>query len=603
MGDFSLSNSELNDILAKVDIVKIIGSYISLTQKGRNFLGLCPFHNDTNPSMSVSPEKRIYKCFVCGAGGNAFTFVMDYEKVPFLKAVKTVCDISGIEVPKLNKLASETKNIKDDEKRQYLLLDAIQTYYAFQLKVSAGEQALNYLKNRHINEEIIKRFQIGFSLPDGKLLVNYLTSKGFTIDEILKSGIATYLNGEAFDMMRGRVTFAIKDHDAQIVAFSGRRFDEIKEQKYINSQETTVFHKSKILYNFAEASSSARKNGFIFIVEGFMDVIALYKAGIENVVATMGTAITSEHVMELLNLRAELRLLFDNDRAGKVATLRALDIIENSKVKAKIVRPFKQAKDSDEFLNKQGADKLVEAINDLIEPFDYRLDFLKENLNLENHEDRKKFVNDAIKHLITLRPSTYDLDYYIRKISEISGFSRQLVQKTYQNSTNLVDKPQFVSRFQKNNQIVHINRYEKAQRQIIHKMLENPLVISQFQAADVYMYDEVYRRLCAYIIDDYNRNGTVNFDYIMTQISPDLRKFLIEITEEIIEPVDIENLFDTLKLGKTGEMEITTLREKMLQTSDPVIQAKIATEMLKNKLVLEKQTKERIEKDRGGKNK
>jgi hypothetical protein len=146
-----------------------------------------------------------------------------------------------------------------------------------------------------------------------------------------------------------------------------------------------------------------------------------------------------------------------------------------------------------------------------------------------------------------------------------------------------------------------MDRYEKAQRQIIHKMLVNPLVISQFQAADVYMYDEVYRRLCAYIIDDYNRNGTVNLDFVMTQMPSELRKFLFEITDEIIEPVDVDNLFDTLKLGKTGEMEISTLKERMMQTSDPSLQAKISTEKLKNKMALEKQTKERIEKDRGGK--
>lgn len=600
MKDYSLDFNELNEVLRKVDIVKVIGSYITLTQKGRNYVGLCPFHDDNNPSLSISPEKRIYKCFVCGAGGNAITFVQDYEKIPFMKAVQTVGAITGLDMPFLKNYQISQPQENDEEKRLYPLLESIHSFYSFQLKVSAGDSAIKYLTKRNITEEIIKKFQIGFSLPDGKLLINYLVSRGFTIDEILKSGIATYTDGQAFDMMRERITFAIANHFGKIVAFSGRRFDDGKEQKYINSQDTPLFHKSKILYNFAQASLDARKKGYIYIVEGFMDVIALYRAGVENVVAVMGTALTSEHIQELAKLKSELRILFDSDRAGQIATLRALDLLENKSVKVKVVNPLLGAKDCDEYLEKNGADALNHSIQQLIDPFDYRLNFLKETLNLSNHDDRKQFVNDSIKHLANLNKSKLDEEYYIKKISEISGFSVQLVQNNYYNSIKLVDNKLITSSFQKKQQITNINRYEKAQRQIINKMIVDPLVIGQYQTSGVYMYDLLYRRICAYILDDFNRNGKVGLANIMTSMPTDLRSELLDIADDVIEPVATEVLFDTLRSGLTTKLEIQSLHEKMLETSDPRSQALIAIELVKQKQKYSQEVKERIEKDREG---
>lgn len=601
MNDRSFDFNELNEVLRKVDIVKVVGSYITLTQKGRNYMGICPFHNDTNPSLSVSPEKRIYKCFVCGAGGNAVTFVQDYEKIPFVKALQAINKITGIDMPFIKGHSKGTSDISEEERRLFNLSESVNSFYEFQLKVDAGKKALDYLNKRHITEDIMKKFHIGYALPDGKLLINYLTSKGFTLDEILKSGIATYVDGEAFDMLRGRITFAITNHFGKIVAYSGRRFDEIKEQKYINSQETKLFHKSSILYNYANASLETRKKGHVYIVEGFMDVIALHRSGIENAIATMGTALTSEHIKELIKLKAEVRILFDSDRAGKIATLRALDLIENKNIKTKIVKPFEQAKDCDEYLEKNGSESLTEALQQLIEPFDYRLDFLKESLNLSNHEDRKQFVNEAVKHLQNMNISKFDEEYYIKKISEISSFSKELVQKNYRDSTKLVDNPVVRARFKQRKQIPNIDRYEKAQRQIINKMIYDPLVISQFQACEIYMYGEVYRRICSYIVDDFYRNGKVSLDLIMTQMPAELRAQLIEISDEMSESIDVEVLFETLQSGLTKKLEIQSLKEKMLETADPRQQAKIAIELLQNKQSYDKAIKERIEKDRGGK--
>ncbi len=600
MSNYLLSNEELDDILRKVDIVKVVGNYITLTQKGRNYLGICPFHNDSNPSLTISPEKRIYKCFVCGAGGNAFTFVSDYEKIPFIKAVKTVCAISGIDIPKLNQFEYKETMVTDEEQRLLDLVEAVNAFYRFQLKVVQGEKALNYIRKRQIDDELIERFHLGFALDDGKVLTNYLTSKGFTIDEMVKAGIVSYIDGQAYDMMRGRITFAIKNHAGKFVGYSGRRFDEIKEQKYINTSDTKIFHKSKILYNYSDAALAARKNGYIYIVEGFMDAIALYRSGIDSVVATMGTALTSEHITEIEKLKCEIRFLFDNDRAGKIATLKAIDLVEDKRLKVKVVSGFSEAKDCDELLNRFGKEKLIEAVNQLVEPLDYRLQFMQDNLNLSNHEDRKKFVIDAIKHLNNMPKSSYDEEYYIKKISDISGFSKELIKRDYRSDNQSIQSIAIQNKLRQKTQVNSINRYEKAQRQIIRKMLHDPLIIARYQSDELYMYDDICRRICSYIIDDFNRKGSVSMDSLMTMMPMELRAALTDIENDIEEPIAVDNLFDTIKKGLSSKLEIVDLKEKMMNVSDPKEQAKIAAALVKNKQKYDTETRRRIGENKEG---
>lgn len=590
--------NELNEFLTKVDIVKVVGNYLNLTQKGRNYVGLCPFHDDTNPSLSVSPEKRIYKCFVCGAGGNSITFVQDYEKMPFMQALQKVSQISGLKPAFLDKVPTKTFDVSSQDKKLFTIMDNAMNYYKFQLKVDAGKEALKYLTDRSITQDIIEKNQLGYALKDGKMTINFLTSKGATIDDILDSGLALYVDGEAYDMMRDRIIFPIMNHDGKVVAYSGRRIDNVDDQKYINSHESPIFQKSKILYNYHNASLEAKRKGHIYVLEGFFDVIALQKAGINNCVATMGTALTYEHLNELAKLKCEVRFLFDNDKAGINATLKTLDLVGKRNLKIKIVAKLADdAKDCDEFLQKYGIDKLKERLEVLIYPLEYQLEYLGKVLNLNNHEDRKKYAETAVKYLNDSNPSSYDLEYYINMISQKVGFSKELIRKNYNANLKQSDDLRVVSeKLQQKQQIRAITRYEKAQRQLIKRMIEEPLVVSRFQNENIFMYDEVYRRVCSYILEDFNTRGSVSLDLIITKMPSDLIKELLDIIDEIKEPVTVDVLFDTLKFGFRTKLEIEQLKEKMLESLDPIEQAKIAQEIVNSKKGYSEELKRRMEK-------
>ena len=289
-------------------------------------MGVCPFHDDTNPSMSVSPDKQIYKCFSCGASGNVFTFVKEIDNLEFIPAVKKAADIVGLKLTIFDQYKDKSSLSSKDEPI-YKVLEEINRYYKYLIKVGDGEAALNYLKSRQIDEKIIEQFSIGYCLDDAARSIKFLKSKGYDLDHVITSGIGLERNGEIYDRMSGRITFAITDEYNRVIGFSGRRLNENLEQKYLNSPETVLFHKSKILYNFYHGEKTARRAGHIYIVEGFMDVIALHRVGIENAVATMGTAMTSDHASLLSKINLEVRLLLDSDEAGQTATFKALEVL------------------------------------------------------------------------------------------------------------------------------------------------------------------------------------------------------------------------------------------------------------------------------------
>lgn len=371
-----MQNKNLNELLkiidTKVNIANIVGDYISLEKKGQNYVGLCPFHSDSNPSMSVSESKGIFKCFSCGAGGNVINFVQNFEGISFIEAIKTICNKEDIDYkPFINE---QVIKINPDLIKAWAINNDAYNFFKYTLD-NSEQKIKNYLNKRDITKKVIENFKIGFS-GNGKTLSNFLISKGYSEDEIIKYGLAKRKNDTTLiDYFINRIMFSIEDINGNIIGFSGRVIDnDDKYVKYLNSPETISFKKSNVLYNIANAKGTSSLKKELIIVEGFMDVIALYKADIVNVVGTMGTALTREHIKMISTITKNINLAFDNDVAGINATINNGKKLIEEKFNVSIIE-VSEEKDFDD-LYKLGIDKILNTIKER-KPF---IDYYKERI-------------------------------------------------------------------------------------------------------------------------------------------------------------------------------------------------------------------------------
>ena len=385
----AISNDELTKIRNSVNIVDIIGENINLEKKGKNYFGICPFHDDHNPSMSVSPEKQIYTCFVCGASGNVFTFVKDYLNISFMEAVNRVANISGITL-------SEKVNIVKKYEKEYKIYDLAVKFYKNNLKSEVGKKALEYLKSRNINENIINEFDIGVSLSDNSLY-KLLNSKKYDDNILINLGLCNDGN-TPYDIFRNRIMFPIHDEAGNPVAFSARIYDGGVDSKYINTKETYIFKKGEILFNYHRASNETKKAKSVILCEGQMDAIRIYSSGIKNVIATMGTALTNKHINLIKRLNVKVILNMDSDSAGIKASLANGEYLRKNNIEVSVIK-LEGAKDPDEYINKYGVEAYKDVINHAISFFDFKLSCFKDNKNLNNPDELSEYINSVIKEL------------------------------------------------------------------------------------------------------------------------------------------------------------------------------------------------------------
>ena len=502
---------DYNQIRLNADIVKVISSYIPLKRSGKNFVGVCPFHDDTSPSMFVSPDKQIYKCFACGASGNVFTFVQNYENIEFKQAVKKVCDLTG---QKVEGLSNEVfKKFVDPEKEVlYKIFEDLTKYYMYLLHSTEGKDALDYLRKRGIDDSIIEEFQIGYSPADSRASIKYLQNKGYKNDDIIKAGIGAFRNGEVFDMYSNRVTFPLCDSYGRVIGYSARKIsNDPNEAKYRNTNETPLFHKSDVLYHYHKADKTARKDGFVYVLEGFMDVIALYRIGIKSAVAIMGTALTQEHIKLLKKLNCEIRMSLDGDLPGQMATYKNLQLFKDLHKKVKVVNKNVDSKDADEILSTQGGEALYNSLQDLSSPLDFTIKYLQGNFNLNNYDDKQGFINTIKDVFLAFNLDDLSFDYYSKQISNITGFSINLVQDILRNKSSNKN-PTFTRKRQEvaiNNYEIKLNKYEKIEKIYLQYMLKDNKYINVFNEDIGFMQNQAYRRILAIINDYYRRDGRV----------------------------------------------------------------------------------------------
>lgn len=389
-----IEEKEINEIRQNADIVEIISSYMPLTQKGKNYFGVCPFHDDHHPSMVVSPEKQIFNCFTCKTGGNVFNFVMKYENVNYGEAIKIVADKIGMSLS-INKF-SYGNNKKYQQ--EFDMMKLVKNFYVNNLNTSLGLNAKKYLMNRGFNEEIISIFNIGFSLNDNHSLSQFLESNKIEINEMDKLGLINKSGIDIYDVFVNRIMIPLCDGDGNVVGFTGRIFNNEDSAKYLNTKETIIFKKSNLLFNYYLAKNEIRNCKKVIIVEGNMDAIKMYASGIKNVIALMGTALTREQIAMIKKFRCPVILMLDNDDAGYEATIKNGDLLSQNGMSVDVVR-LNGAKDPDEYLEKLGVDALKEAINHPIKYLDFKINDAKRDLNLNSPEELSTFVKKIISFL------------------------------------------------------------------------------------------------------------------------------------------------------------------------------------------------------------
>ena len=500
----NISYEEIINIQRKTNIVDIIKDYVPLAQKGKNYFGICPFHDDHNPSMSVSEEKQMYKCFVCGNSGNVYNFIMEYEKVSFIEAVKIVAEKIGIIID-VNNINKEVDNKYSN---LYDIYDISYKFYQNNLNTAYGKEAKKYLLDRNIDENIIRQFNIGLSLSNSELY-NVLKKKGFSDNDILSSCVALEKNGKIYDLYKNRIMFPLYDLQGKVVGFSGRIYTKSDESKYINTKETKIFKKGELLYNYHVAKKIARSEKNIIVVEGFMDVIRLSTIGINNVVATMGTAVTKHQAELIKKLALNIILMFDGDKAGEKATESYIQQFGQDDSNIKVVR-LEDNLDPDEYILKNGKDKMIEHLSHPISIYDFKLSVYQKDIDFSNSKDVSNYINIMVNEINKIDDDIVR-NLEIKKLSKLTSVDENIIISKI--------KPNNNKRIQINNikpKNIKTTKYEKASRYILHHMINDNNAILYYYNNLSYLPFDNERKLANEIVKFYKKYDSFNLnDFII----------------------------------------------------------------------------------------
>ena len=567
------SDEVINDVRQSNDIVDVISQYVHLKRSGRNFFGLCPFHNEKSPSFSVSPDKQIFHCFGCGVGGNVFSFITQIEGINFVEAVQMLAERANIQLPTLQDNGDSQR--EELKAKVYKVNEFTAEFYHQNLYKPQAKIAQEYVKKRQLSNETLKSFKIGFS---GKFdeLYQELKKQGFGEREILESGLVNKNErGQYIDRYRNRLMFPICDARGKVIAFGGRVLDDSKP-KYINSPENVVYSKGRNLFGLNVAKKGDLKR--ILIVEGYMDVISLHQRGITNVVAPLGTALTEQQGWLLRKNSEQIILSFDSDEAGLKAKLRALEILQNMGCDLRILQ-MEGAKDPDEYIIKYGNARFNNLVDKALSIIEFQVKILKKDLNLENTNDKIKFLNEIAK-LISNVNNTIEREVYIEKIAKEYDISKEAIyaevnKLTYKNvkTENVLEKPKPV--------VTHIKREEKVISEAV-KRRENT-VIALLLMGDLNIFeilrqnikvenfqDEVNKKIAQKLYEEFEK-GNSNINAIIYNLEQYEQNQITMIMSEDYEITDIEKAIDDVvqayereKLN-TRKFEILDLLDKNLE--------------------------------------
>ena len=507
----------VEEVRMKNDIVDVVSGYVRLQKKGANHWGCCPFHNEKTPSFSVHGGKQMYHCFGCGAGGNVFTFIMNYENYTFPEAIKMLADRAGVNLPELE--YDEAMKARESKRARLLEINKeAAKYFYYQLRTPHGETGYNYLKRRALSEETMRKFGLGYSGKSGASLVQYLKQKGFDDELIKEAGLATY--SEKYGMTSqffNRVMYPISDVHGKVIGFGGRVMGDA-EPKYLNSPETPVFDKRRNLYGLQFARTA--KSGNIILCEGYMDVIAMHQAGFTQAVASLGTAFTAEQANLLRRYTENVLLAYDSDGAGTKAALRAIGILKEAGLTGKVIN-MKPYKDPDEFMKAEGKEAFEERIRQAENSFFFEIRILSQNYDLKDPESKTKFHKEIAKKLCDFSVEV-ERENYIEAIAEKYNIGFENLRKlvnSYAGQTGLakpIERPK--SGIQQKN--TPQENVKKSQRLLITWITDEPEVYAKIQryitAED--FTEDLYRKVASRLFEDLSK-GTYNPAAIISMFS------------------------------------------------------------------------------------
>lgn len=569
-----IDQSVINEIKDKTDILDLVSEYVKLEKRGRNYIGLCPFHDEKTPSFTVSEDKQICHCFGCKKGGNVFQFTQEIKDIPFVEAVKELGERVNIKVDVGQTQNNQQSQMASDDLKMIEMHELIQDYYHYALmKTVEGEEALNYLRQRGFTDELIKQRQIGFAPDSSHFCHDFLEKKGYDIELAYEAGLLSRNedNFSYYDRFRNRIMFPLKNAQGRIVGYSGRTYTN-QEPKYLNSPETPIFQKRRLLYNLDKARKSIRQNDEIILLEGFMDVIKSDYAGLKQVVASMGTQLSQEHMTFLKKLTNNITLMFDGDYAGKEATLKTGQTLLQQGLNVYVIQ-LPSGMDPDEYIGKYGNDAFLNFVAKDKKAFVlFKVESHQDEINNNDLAYERHFREAA--HDISQVRSTILRNKLIQDIANVFNMSPETVHhEVGENNTPQATPPDYGFTPQSGSPLFNkLNRHEKAERALLkHFMKDKDTFINYYQKISVEDFTNKYFKSIFNVLHDYfSEHDNYSISDVMQYIDTnELREAFIELEQYSLNDEPYENEIEDyiLIINNNEDESIESLNHKLREAS------------------------------------
>lgn len=575
-----IADETIDQIRQATDIVDIISEYVQLKKQGRNYLGLCPFHHENSPSFSVSPDKQVYHCFGCGAGGNVFSFLMEIEGLPFLEAAVKLADKADVDLGNSILTENKPKSVPQHIKQ---MIDAhnllTKFYHHLLVNTKEGQKALEYLLERGFSKESISKFQIGYALDSWEFDYKFLLSKKFSPELMEKAGLIIKRDGDDsyFDRFRDRIMFPIVNRHHDTIAFSGRTLGS-EQPKYLNSPETAIFNKSKVLYNYNLARPTMRKHQHAVLFEGFADVIAADRSGIENGVATMGTSLTDEHISMIKKDVQSITICYDSDSAGIEAAYRAGNMLHKANCQVKVaVMP--KGMDPDDYVKTYGEERFRnDCIGASLTFMGFKMLYFRKGKNLQVEGDRLLYIEEVVKEISYLE-SAVEKDLYLRQLADEFNLSLEALKEQEKlhsrkeaHSVRKEEKEPFPKLAMVPKYVEKVKpAYQNAERHLIAHMLRSADVtykVQELLQGNTFNIDE-HQAIITYLYGFYEMNHTPDLNRFLNYVDDEnLRRIIVEIDmTQINDDITHQELMDYINQVLKYKKELK-IKEKLAELKD-----------------------------------
>lgn len=572
----------IDEVTSKTNIVDVLSKYVQLKKAGKNFVGLCPFHEERTPSFTVTEEKQFFHCFSCGRGGNVYKFIMEMESKSFPEAVIEVAKMGNIPIP--DSYQTENTSYQNSDSRTLLKMyeETAKLYNHILVKTENGSKALKYLNQRDIDNNLIETFKLGYAPSNSDLLLQFFRDRSISEDILKKSGLfAENQDGQLFDRFRDRMMVPITDEAGNIVAFSGRILDkEASTAKYLNSPETEIFSKSKVLFNLSNAKRSIRDNQNVILFEGFMDVLSAYKSGVTNGVASMGTSLTDQQLYTLSRLTNQINICYDGDDPGVEATYRALTQLNDERFTYGVISVPDQ-KDPDEYIRSEGSDKFSNLVKNGVQtPISFILNYFRRHYNLNNEHDQLEFLNQSLQEIVKLN-SPVEIDMYVGRVADEMNVSKESINKELDalRRSNAIKQPANnykeiqQSSLERATATVKSNKFdriEKSERCLLYWTLNFPELKANLKGNNFHFVHDNYQKLYEELLNYGEINNNMEMSDFMNSLDDGGKNLLAELEmmkmpEEYTEQ-EIEDYISNIN-NSSLETQVSDINQQLKQAA------------------------------------